>query len=91
MTDPRLAVFPSNTPNCVCYACRNKIPVVDLEAVFHERLKHLFFSEAELAEYFSTADHVLKEKDELPKVLEAEHGNSLARWTSSMRSTWMTS
>jgi len=63
---------PSNSPKYICPHCRNKIPIVDLEGVFHEQLKSFFFSPEEVAEYLSQADHVLKEKKELIDVLEAE-------------------
>jgi site-specific DNA recombinase len=63
---------PSNTPKYVCYKCRNKIPVLDLEAVFHEQLRNFFFSEQELASHLEQVDAVIKEKAELLTVLEAE-------------------
>ncbi len=63
---------PSNTPKYVCYKCRNKIPVVDLEAVFHEQLKSFFFSTEELALHLKQADAVIREKEELLAVLEKE-------------------
>lgn len=33
----------SNSPKYVCSACLNKIPIVDLEGVFHEQLRSFFF------------------------------------------------
>lgn len=63
---------PSNTPKYVCYSCRNKIPVVDLEAVFHEQLKRFFFSTDEITQYLGEADRTLKEKEELLLALEKE-------------------
>ena len=63
---------PSNTPKYVCYKCRNKIPIVDLDAIFHEQLKRFFFSPEEITEYLKQADDVLQEREELVNVLEAE-------------------
>jgi len=63
---------PSNTPKYVCYRCRNKISVVDLEGVFHEQLKNFFFSPTEIAGYLEGADKTIKEKHELLKALEGE-------------------
>jgi site-specific DNA recombinase len=68
---------PSNTPKYVCYKCRNKIAVVDLEGIFHEQLKSFLFSGAELTAYLKQADKRMKEKEELLRVLEGEHkGNA---------------
>src|SRR5882724_10027941 len=63
---------PSNTPKYVCYKCRNKIPIVDLEAVFNEQLKNFFLSPKELTQYLNDADETIKEKEDLLKTLEKE-------------------
>jgi len=63
---------PSNSPKYICYKCRNKIPVGDLEAIFHEQLKAFFFSPTELAGYLDQADHQIKEKQELLRSLADE-------------------
>ena len=66
---------PSNTPKYVCYQCRNKISIEDLEGIFHEQLKSFFFSPSEIADYLNKADTVntvIKEKEELVKKLETE-------------------
>lgn len=63
---------PSNTPKYVCYKCRNKIPVVDLEAVFQEQLKNFFLLPKEMTGYLQEADQTIKDKEELLKTLEKE-------------------
>jgi len=63
---------PSNTPKYVCYNCRNKIPVTDLEAVFQEQLKNFFLSPEELARYLEDADKTIKEKQNLLESLDKE-------------------
>jgi site-specific DNA recombinase len=63
---------PSNSPKYICYHCRNKISVIDLEGVFHEQLKSFFFSSADLTAYLQQADQTIKEKQELLETLETE-------------------
>ena len=63
---------PSNSPKYTCYKCRNKIPVVDLEAVFHEQIRNFLFSDAEIAAHLEKADATIKERAELLNVLESE-------------------
>jgi site-specific DNA recombinase len=63
---------PSNTPKYVCYKCRNKIPIADLEAVFHEQLKAFFLSPEEVAAYLGQADEEIKNKEERLAALETE-------------------
>jgi len=63
---------PSNSPKYICYQCRNKIPVADLEGVFHEQLKSFFFSSADITAYLGQADQTIKEKQELLGTLETE-------------------
>jgi site-specific DNA recombinase len=63
---------PSNSPKYTCYKCRNKIPVVDLEAVFHEQIRNFFFSNDEIAAHLQKADAAIKEKSELLSALENE-------------------
>jgi site-specific DNA recombinase len=63
---------PSNSPKYICYKCHNKIPVTDLETVFHEQLKSFFFSSSDIAAYLQQADLTIKEKLELLKSLEKD-------------------
>lgn len=69
---------PSNSPKYTCYKCRNKIPVTDLEAIFHEQIKNFFFSDAEIATHLAKADVAIAEKTELVGVLEAERKKLMA-------------
>ncbi|MGH7786987.1 MAG: recombinase family protein [Candidatus Binatia bacterium] len=63
---------PSNTPKYVCYKCRNKIPVEDLEAVFHDQLKSFVFAPTEIERYLEAADKAIAEKADVLRVLERE-------------------
>ena len=56
---------PSNTPKYVCFSCRNKIPVSDLETVYHEELRKFFLSPKEVIKYVGKADASLQEKQAL--------------------------
>jgi len=68
---PKMYV-PSNNPKYTCQKCRNKIPVDDLEAVFHNQIKGFLFSDKEITSHLEQADLVLKDKTELLGVLEKE-------------------
>ena len=61
---------PSNSPKYVCAKCRNKMPVDDLEAVFHEQLQGFFFSPDEIARYLEESDQAIKAKADLLEALE---------------------
>jgi site-specific DNA recombinase len=63
---------PFNTPKYVCYKCRNKIPVDDLEAVFQEQLKGFLLSPTEMNEYFREADETIRDKENLLASLRKE-------------------
>lgn len=63
---------PSNSPKYTCNGCRNKIPVVDLEAVFQEQLKHFVFSPDEVAQYLHQADETIRDREEQLQTLEKE-------------------
>lgn len=63
---------PSNSPKYICKKCRNKIPIIDLDAVFHEQLKNFLFSREELAAHLEQADAAIKKTGELLAVLTRE-------------------
>ena len=63
---------PSNSPKYVCRACRNKIPIADLEAIFCDELEAYSFSGDAIAAYLKQADEVQFEKEQLLKVQQAE-------------------
>jgi site-specific DNA recombinase len=63
---------PSNSPKYICYKCRNKIPVEELETAFQEQLKNFLLSPTEMTAYLHDADETIKAKEELRKTLEKE-------------------
>ena len=67
---------PSNTPKYVCYECRNKITIVDLEGIFHEQLKNFFFSPDEISTYLRKADERIRDKEDLLRTLDRERNSN---------------
>jgi site-specific DNA recombinase len=63
---------PADTAKYVCQSCRNKIPTIDLDAIFHEQLKTFLFSDDEIGRYMERSDRGIKAKEELILHLEAE-------------------
>jgi site-specific DNA recombinase len=61
----KMYVYTSSPGKYLCEACRNKIPIDDLEAVFHEQLKNFFFSRDEIAAHLEEASAAIREKGEL--------------------------
>ncbi|MFC3053625.1 recombinase family protein [Kordiimonas pumila] len=61
---------PSNMPKYLCKACKNKIPVEDLHAVFHEQLKTISLNPKELDEYFLAENEKLSEREKIIVALE---------------------
>ena len=55
----------SNNPKYVCRACKNKIPIVDLEGIFREELKGFFANRDRIAEHLHNARENLSEKETL--------------------------
>jgi site-specific DNA recombinase len=51
-----------NSPKYVCIKCRNKIPVVDLEAVVYDELKAFFAAPEKIAAHLAAGQDNLSEK-----------------------------
>lgn len=62
----------SNSPKYVCRKCKNKIPIVDLEAIFHEELKQFFANSEKIARHLQDTNHNLTEKQALLAAHERE-------------------
>ena len=63
---------PTNTPKYVCTACRNKIPIVDLEGLFLSKLKGYLLSPEKVDTYLASANQTITEKAELLDSLTKE-------------------
>jgi len=63
---------PSRNPRYVCWTCKNRIPVDDLEAIYHGELKGFLFSEAQITKYREDQDAAMSERAEKIAVLERE-------------------
>jgi site-specific DNA recombinase len=62
----------TRTSKYVCVDCLNKIPVVDLEAVYIEQLKGFFVSPEAIARHLEMADTHVLEKERVLSVLHDE-------------------
>jgi site-specific DNA recombinase len=62
----------ANSPKYVCEKCRNKIPVIDLEAIFHDELKAFFTAPDLIAKHLDNANRELHEKENLLKTHQSE-------------------
>jgi site-specific DNA recombinase len=76
---------PSDSPKYVCRACRNKIPIGDLEAVFHEQLKQFLLSPDDVAAHLHQADDTIQEKQALLDALEGEQAKAKAEMQKTYR------
>jgi site-specific DNA recombinase len=63
---------PSSTPKYVCAKCRNRIPAIDLEAIFLEELQGYLLSPEQIAEYLQKANATINEKNSLVESLGKE-------------------
>ncbi len=60
------------SPKYICSACRNKIPVADLEAVYREQLHHFLVSPDEIDAHDRAAVEAMDEKTRLIASAESE-------------------
>jgi len=63
---------PTSTPKYVCQKCKNRIPVVDLEAIFIEELNGYLIDPERLSEYLEKAHSTIDEKTRLLETLSKE-------------------
>lgn len=63
----------SGSPKYTCQKCRRKIPIDDLEHIYHEQLKQFLLSEKDLHNYLHQADDLIVEKEKILKVLTKEN------------------
>jgi site-specific DNA recombinase len=56
----------TDSPTYLCRACNNKIPIADLEAVFHQEVKAFFAEPQRLTTYLNQAEQTLKDREQLP-------------------------
>lgn len=53
----------SNVYNCK--SCKNRIPVVDIDEIYHEQLKSFLLTDQDIKSYLSQTDSVIQEKETL--------------------------
>ena len=56
---------PANSLKYVCRKCRNKIPITDLEGIFHDELQAYFVSPELVAKHLQDSDRAVAEKETL--------------------------
>ena len=73
----------TNSPKYVCRKCNNKIPIVDLEGIFHEELKDFFADHERIARHLQEASQNLTEK----QTLLASHERKIQKVRDAMTET----
>lgn len=68
----RKMYVPSNSPKYTCQKCRTRMPIEDLEEVFHEQIRNFLFSDSEITDQISRVNGTIKEKTEMLRLLENE-------------------
>jgi len=63
---------PSHTPKYLCTACRTKIPVVDLDNIFHEELKGYLLDPVKVTDYLKRGSETLADREKLLDTLRSE-------------------
>jgi len=63
---------PTGTPKYACIKCHNRIPIVDLEAIFLEELRSYLLSPERIGEYLAAAHSTINEKARLLETLTKE-------------------
>lgn len=56
---------PFNTPKWTCYACRNKIPAVDLDTLFRDQLEGFMMSPEKVSQYLALSQSDIADKQNL--------------------------
>ena len=74
----KLYVNSSNKNRYTCQACKLKIPIVDLEGIFHEQLRAYAVAPEEVQEHLHAASDLIRQKEELIATLESER-NKITR------------
>jgi len=49
----------------ICKTCKNRIPVSDIDAIYHEQLKSFLLTDQDIKSYLSKTDSVIHEKNNL--------------------------
>ena len=61
----------NNSPKYVCRNCQNKIPIVDLEGIFHEELQAFFATPERIVAHLKAANQNLVEKEPCSRPISA--------------------
>lgn len=62
----------TGTGKYLCTSCRHKIPIADLEELFHHQLRSFFFSDEQLQEFWAEGDAEVRRCEEELAALERE-------------------
>jgi site-specific DNA recombinase len=73
----------TDSPKYLCRKCNNKIPIVDLDAVFHQEMKAFFADSKKLSVNLAQADQTLKDR----QTLIASHQQSIQKVRDEMKQT----
>lgn len=68
----KMYVFTEN-PAYKCKACKRKIDVADIDAIYHEQLKSFFLTNSDYNSLNSDVQNNIQEKEKLLKVMQSEY------------------